>query len=284
MKKTLPILGLCILLVGCGSSETAIDSKIKDGDKVVIEGSEISITKNDIYKYMIDQFGSNQILDTALTYIADKEITDTEAIDKKVTEKLDQYKEQLTDGIDAYVKQLGFASEEEYINNSVKPAVKKEMLKDQYVTENLDKLTKSYNVHYLKVITVATEDAAKEIIKKSKTTEEFNTQLTNNSGQDIGIVTKDSTSIDANVIAALDKFSKDGIYSKPIATSDNKFAVVYVYNTNKKDLKEDIKTHLLTVSGIENDYKAHYLKKYKFDVYENKLKDELKDANKDYFG
>ncbi|MFQ7173981.1 MAG: hypothetical protein ACLRQF_19145 [Thomasclavelia ramosa] len=36
------------------------------------------------------------------------------------------------------------------------------------------------------------------------------------------------------LLKKLDKFTKDGIYNKVIKTSESKYAVVYVYNTDKK--------------------------------------------------
>ena len=48
------------------------------------------------------------------------------------------------------------------------------------------------------------------------------------------------------------KFTKDGIYNKVIKTSESKYAVVYVYNTDKKDLKDEIITNLASVSDMSN--------------------------------
>ena len=80
------------------------------------------------------------------------------------------------------------------------------------------------------------------------------------------------------------KFKKDGIYNKVIKTSDSKYAVVYVYNTDKTNLESEIKENLTSLSDISTKMETHYLRKYNFDVYEEALKDEIEETNEDYFG
>jgi hypothetical protein len=283
MKKIVPILGLSVLLAGCGST-TTMDSSITDGKNVVIEGSEISLTKDDLYHALLENYGSAQIIDIALNFIADKEITDEAAVEAKLTETLDSYASSMPDGIDVYAQDLGFKDGNDYIDTAIRPGIKQDLLREKYVDENYDTLVKDYHVRYLKTIAVDTESVAMDIIDKSTSLEVFNTYLTQYSGQDVGMVTKESTSVDANVIDNLDAFTKNGIYSKAIETTDGKFVVVYVYNTDKKDLKEEIRTQLLSSSGVATDYEIHYLTKYKFDVYENKIKEDIEEINEDYLG
>ena len=113
---------------------------------------------------------------------------------------------------------------------------------------------------------------------------DFDTLMSANSGSDNGMVTTDSSSIDKNIIDKLDKFKKDGIYNKVIKTSDSKYAVVYVYNTDKTNLESEIKENLTSLSDISTKMETHYLRKYNFDVYEEALKDEIEETNEDYFG
>ena len=39
------------------------------------------------------------------------------------------------------------------------------------------------------------------------------------------------------LLKKLDKFTKDGIYNKVIKTSESKYAVIYVYNSDKSKIK-----------------------------------------------
>lgn len=283
MKKIVPILGISLLLAGCSSSST-MDSSITDGKDEVVKGEEISLTKDDIYHSLLESYGSAQIIDTALNYIADKEITDDKKVETKLNELLEEYKSQMPDGIDVYAQNLGFVDGKEYTDTVLRPNAKQELLKESYVDDNYDKLVKDYQLRYLKTITVDTEAIAMDIIDNSTSVDAFNTYFAQNSGQDIGIVDKYSTSVDENVIDSLDLFTKDGIYSKAIKTVDDKFVVVYAYNTDKKDLKEEIKDYFLNSTNVATDCEVHYLTKYKFDVYENKLRDAIDELNEDYLG
>ncbi|MFV0396141.1 MAG: hypothetical protein ACK5LC_17435 [Coprobacillaceae bacterium] len=286
MKKLLPILGICTLLVGCSSGASGYDSTVVDGDKVVVEGEDISITKDDVYKYLMEEYGTSQLFDIAMNYIADKEITDEETIQAKVNETIEKYSSYMTDGIDAYAQQAGFENGDEYTEKVLKPDAKQQLLKEKYLDEDFDNIVKDYKVRYIKVITVDTESVAMDIIDKSTSVEAFNDFLDDEdkTGSDVGIVTKENTTVDANIIELLDKFTADGMYSKAIKTSDDKYAVVYVYNTDTAELKDDIRTHLLGLSSMGTDYEVHYLKKYKFEVFENKTKEEIDEINEDYLG
>lgn len=284
MKKTVCMLALGTLLVGCSSTnDSSYVTSLKDGNKTVMEGEGVTVSKNDIYMYLLDQYGSSQVVDMALSYICDKEITDQEAIDKKKQETLDEYTKYMEEDIDTYAKNLGFDDQQGYIDEMIIPTAKRELLKEKYINDKYDSIVKEYKVKYLKVITLDTESEALEIIDKTKDIETFDKYLSEKSGQDHGMVTTES-SIDKNIIAKLDKFTKDGMYSKAIKTKDDKYAIVYVYNTDKSKLKDEIKDNLQDIAAITSDCESYYLKQYKFDVYEQKIKDDIKEKNEDYIG
>ena len=183
-----------------------------------------------------------------------------------------------------YAKQSGYESSQEYIDDVITDGVKQNLLLKKYIDENYDDLLDEYKVKYIKTITLDTESAALSIIDQVKNGSDFDTLMSANSGSDNGMVTTDSSSIDKNIIDKLDKFKKDGIYNKVIKTSDSKYAVVYVYNTDKTNLESEIKENLTSLSDISTKMETHYLRKYNFDVYEEALKDEIEETNEDYFG
>ncbi len=54
MKKRNFVCINCYFLVGCGSSNAVTySSEVTDGDKTIISGDDVEITKNDIYYYII---------------------------------------------------------------------------------------------------------------------------------------------------------------------------------------------------------------------------------------
>ena len=272
-KNIIPLVVAGTLLVGCGSS-SAINytSEVSNGDKAVITIGDTKITNNEIYHHLLKQFGSSEVLSLALTYIADQEVTDKEAIKTKVDEKVASTKESLTTtSLDEVAKQYGFKNEQEYIDKIITVGVKQDLLKEKYIDKNYNDLIKEYKVKYLKIITVDTESGALSLIDKVKEGTDFDTVMTENSGSDIGLVTTKSTNVDSKIIEKLDKFTKDGIYNKVIKTSESKYAVVYVYNSDKSKIKDDVKSGLASVSEMSAKMESYYLKQYNFDIYEEAI-------------
>ena len=72
-------------------------------------------------------------------------------------------------------------------------------------------------------------------------------------------------------------------YAKAIKTSESKYAIVWVYNTDKSNLKDEIKKSLTSISNFSTKCETSYLRKYNFDVYEPSIKKKIKKSSKDYF-
>ena len=284
-KNIIPLVVAGTLLVGCGSSSAVnFSSEVSDGDKAIITIGDTKITNNEIYHHLLKQFGSSEVLSLALTYIADQEITDKEAIKAKVDEKVATAKENATTSLDEVAKQYGYKDEQEYIDKIVTVGAKQELLIEKYIDKNYNDLIKEYKVKYLKVITVDTESGALSLIDKVKEGADFDTVMNENNGSDVGMVTTKSTNVDSNIIKKLDKFTKDGVYKKVIKTSESKYAVVYVYNSDKSNIKDEVKSSLTSVSEMSTKMESYYLKEYNFDIYEEAIKDEIKESNEDYLG
>lgn len=284
-KKIIPLMVAGTLLVGCGSSSAvSYSSEVSDGDKAVITIGDTKINKNEIYHYLLQQYGSSEVLSLALTYIADQEITDEDAIKAKVDEKVASIRENVSTSLDEYAKQLGYDSEQDYIDGIVTVGVKQELLKEKYIDKNYKDLVKEYKVKYLKIITVDTESGALNLIDQIKDGADFDTVMNENSGSDAGMVTTKSTNVDSKIIDKLDKFTKDGLYSKVIKTSESKYAVIYVYNSDQSKIKDEIKSNLAAISEMSTKMESYYLKQYNFDIYEEAIKDEIKESNEDYLG
>lgn len=279
-KKIFPLALVATLIVGCSSSSTnTFSSEVSDGDKALVSVDDVEIKKNDIYHYLLEQYGSSEVLSLALSYIAEEELTDSDAIQKRIDEAVANYSNSSSGGTLAdAAKQYGLDSEQEYIDKVISVGIKQTMLKEKYIDENFDSLVNEYKVKYLKTITLDTESAALSIIDQVKDGSDFDTLMNENSGSDAGLVTTESSNVDSNIIDKLDKFSKDGIYSKVIKTSESKYAVVFVYNTDKKDLKEEITKDLSSIDDISKAMEQHYLDAYNFVVNESILDKEIESA------
>ena len=269
---------VCICLIGgCGyglyksfnKKDDSYVTHVKDGDSAVVKTGDVTITKDDLYEYFLDNDGLNMTLNSAINYVADQEITDEDAINSKVEELKQQYLQYAsTSDLETYAKDAGYESEDDFVKQILEPNAKIQLLQEKYVEDNFKSLVKEYKVKYLK-------DCTSE--------ESFTNYFNENSGTDAGLVTKESSSVDSKIIKKLDKFTKDGIYAKAIKTSESKYAIVWVYNTDKSNLKDEIKESLTSISNFSTKCETSYLRKYNFDVYEPSIKKKIKKSSKDYF-
>lgn len=292
--KIIVIVVCCVLVIGIcagtyfltkGSDDTvSYESGVKKGDNKLIYNDEVTITKNDIYKYFLENTGDNEVLLLAINYICDQEITDQDAINAEIEELKTSYTEYAGTDLDTYAKQSGYADEADLVANVLTPSAKQRLLLEKYIDEKYDDLLKEYKVKYLKTITCDTESQAIQIIDQSTSAEAFDALMNENGGSDAGLVTKSSTSLDEKVIDNLSKFKKDGIYSKAIKTSDEKYVVIWVYNTDTSAVKNDIVESLKNISDISSENEAYYLKKYDFTVNEEAIRDLIKEQYPEYIG
>ena len=286
------VIVVCLILIsGCAfaiyssfSNDDDYLTSVKDGQKTVVETEDITITKDDLYEYFLNYDGANLTLYSANNYVTDKEITDEDQINAKVEELKQQYISYVGGDLNSYAKENGYADEQSFVDDTIVPSAKSTLLQEKYIDKNYNSLLKEYKIKYVKTITFDTESQALKIIKGSKDETAFNNYMNEFSGVDQGMVSTESSSLDENIVKKLSKFTKDGIYSKAIKTSDSKYAVIWVYNTDKSQLKDEIKQSLSEISDISQKAETYYLKKYNFDVYEPKLKKQIKDISKDYFG
>lgn len=287
------IIIVCICLIGgCGyafynsfkNKEDSYVTHVSNGDKTLVKTADITVTKDDIYNYLLDSDGSSMTLNTAINYVADKEITDQDAINSKVDELKKQYLQYAgTSDLNTYATDAGYKDEDDFIKQVITPNAKLQLLQEKYVNKNFKSLVKQYKVKYIKYFTVDTESQALKIIKDITDETSFTNYFNENSGKDAGMVTKKSNDLDSKIVKKLDKFTKDGIYAKAIKTSESKYAVVWVYNTDKSNLKDEIKKGLTSLSDFTTKCETYYLRKYNFDVYEPSIKKAIKKTSKNYF-
>jgi len=283
MKKLAMLLLCSGLLVACSSSGYSV--KVSDSSDTLISGEGIEITKQDYFEHLLDSYGSSQILSDALTAIADKEITDQDEIDALLKEREELYAQYADGDLEEYAKSLGYESKDEYINEALLPDVKQELLRNKYIEENLETLLTEYQVTCFKKIIVDKESTALSIIKASTNEDEFDKQMKtySDNAEDAGIVTK-NTSLDENLTAKLETLSKiteDGVYSDAIKLSDDTYAVIFIYDTARKN-KDDYITALTSDQDVQEAVEGIYLEKYNFTVNDSKLKDAIKQISSQY--
>lgn len=283
MKKVLMLLLCGSLLYGCSSTKYSV--KVSDSQDALVTGSELNITKQDYFEYLLKYYGAQTVVSSMLDEIANKEITDQDKIDELVQKREDEYAQYADGDLEKYATNLGYASKEEYLNESLIPEVKQELLREKYIEEHLNDLIKEYNVCSFKKIVVEKESEALDIIEKSTDEDAFDKLMKDygSDSEDAGVVTKNST-LDDNLkekLSDLCKVEKDGVYSKAIKLSDDNYAVIYLYDTAHKNT-DDIISSLASDGEVQEKVEGAYLKQYHFDVYDDLLKEEIKDISDNY--
>ena len=283
MKKVVMLLLCGSLLYGCSSSQYSV--KVSDHQDALVTGSELNITKQDYFEYLLQYYGAQTVVSSMLDKIADQEITDQDQIDQLVKEREEEYAKYANGDLEQYAKNLGYESKEDYLNEALIPEVKQELLREKYIEEHLDDLIKEYQVCSFKKIVVEKESEALDIIEKATDEKAFD-QLMEDYGsdsEDAGVVTKNST-LDDNLkdkLSDLSQVDKDGIYSQAIKLSDDNYAVVYLYDTAHKNT-DGITSALASDGEVQEKVEGAYLKQYHFDVYDDLLKTEIKDISDNY--
>ena len=283
MKKLMMFLLCGGLLVGCSSSSYSV--QLSDADDVLMSSGDLSISKQDYFEFLLDHYGAKGIIDETLIAIADKELTDKDALYKAIKEEEETYAKYAGEDLDEYAKKLGYESKADYVEQVLTVNAKKKLLQEKYVKENLDQLIKDNQVVSFKKIVVTKESEALAIIKESTSQDIFDKKLKDagTDGEDAGIVTKNST-LDDNLkdqLKTLSEVDKDGVYKEAIKLSDDSYAVLYIYNTDHKNTDELI-SKLTSDSTIQEEIIGNYLKKYNFTVNDNRLKDAIKDNYDNY--
>ncbi|WP_249029796.1 hypothetical protein [Tannockella kyphosi] len=284
MRKLLTLLLAAILLVGCTSaSEASYITSLPDGDGVVVSGEGVTITYDDIYYYLLESYGAGTVLEEALLYIAQCEITDEDAIQEAIDSLVVDYETYMSMTIDEYAVYLGYPDGDTYIEEVITSSAMNSLLTQKYIGENFDQLVEDYQVKYLKVVEVDTESSALTLISETTDVDAFDALVEEYEGSDYGIITNQSY-IDENIVAKLDSFTADGLYSDAILTSTGTYALVYVYNTDLTDYVADVTDTLLYISDVVTLSEVHYLTTYEFSVYEGIIREEIEEYNTDYVG
>lgn len=284
MKKLIMLLLCGGLLAAC--SQSSYQVKVSDGNQTIVSGSDITLTKQDYFEALLDQSGPSTVLAKSLTTIADKELgesNDSEELQKIIEEKKKTYAG--NSSLKEAAKNYGFDSEEEYINEAIIPDAKQELLRNNYIQENLNDFITDYQVSRLKKIVVDKESTALSLIEKATSEDAFDKLMEENKDQseDLDIVTKDST-LDDNLKEKLEEFSKikeDGVYKEAVKLSDDSFAVIYLYDTAHEDTQEYVET-LSGIEDIQTEIEGIYLKKYHFTVNDKNIKERIKKLSSQY--
>ena len=284
MKKLGMILCALVLLTGCSLS---YNTELSDGSDTLASTDSMTITKQDLYLYILENYGADEVLDEALRTVADLEITDEDEVAELVEERQETYAS-YADDLEDYATSLGYEDADQFTELVIEPDVKQTLLIEKYIDDNYDDLIEDYQACSLKVIIVEKESEALTIIEDEPDADDFDALIEDeysDEGEDYGVVTK-NTSLDDNLLDLLEDFmeiEEEGVYEEAILLSDDTYAAVYIYDCDKEENSDTYKEALESEDDITDEAQVYYLKKYEFTVYEQLLKEEITEINEDYF-
>ena len=285
MKKLLLSLVCLVLLCGCGTSSNGYEVKVSDENATLLTVDGQKITKQGYFEHLLNNYGASTLVSEALVKIADTEVKDEKALQELVDDRVEIYEYYADGDLDEFAKGMGYASKDEFIEDALLPDAKQELLRNSYINANFDSIIAEYQVARLKVITFAKESDALAVIEKVDSLDKFNDQMKvyDDDSKDYDIVTK-NTNLDIELVNKLAEFNKlttDGVHPTAIKLSDAMYAVVYIYDTARSDHKEYV-DQLTTETELQEKIESHYLKKYGFNVYDQKLKNAVKALSSSY--
>lgn len=274
-KKILTSLLALSMLTGCTTiSNPEFTSTLVDGDQTIISVNGVDVNKNDIYHYMLSSLGPTSVIETALLAISDFEINDESLVNERSIESISGYSEYVENGsIEEYAISQGYDSQEEYMEEKIIPQVKKDLLKEKFVTIHLDSILSEYLPRFIKLISFDDEDAALEVLETISTEEDFNDLMDDNYGNDYGLVST-LGGIDTNIVSNLADFTEDGVYPELISSEYGGYYIVYVYNSDIETTDKDLLIREIAsgISTISTDYEVFYFDLYKLSIYESYIK------------
>lgn len=293
-KKMIALLVIAIVLVVgvitayiVTADKDGYTSSVQNSSSEVISG-DVSVTKKGLYEYLLDNYGANEVLNEAYNKITAKEITDKDAINTKVKELKQRYAE-YSGSFETYAKNQGYSDAKTFEKEVIVPEAKSDLLEEKFLDTKFNDVCKKYNVSYLKIVEYSKESEALKALKTVTSADAMNTLMNANtsSSTDLGFVCSKSstTTVDKKIIKALSKFTSlktDSVYKEAVKLSTGKYAVVYVYNTDKSAQKNDIVKNLLNLGDVKTDIETYYLKKYKFTVDDEKVKKQIKKISSKY--
>lgn len=267
-KKILGIMCAMVLMTGCSKSP-----KLSNGEEVVASLDGKDFTANELYDAMKGQYGTSILIDMIDSYIAEAEITDTDAANVYADSVISQYKLQYKQyGMDfnEALASSGFASEADFKKVIIADYNKNEVLKNYLKGEVTDKEIEKYykdeiseqlDVKHILVIPdvkdgatddekKAAEDAALEeakgLIKKLDEGANFDDLAKENSddtataknGGAINNVTKDGYV--AEFYNAAYKL-EEGKYTAEPVKSEYGYHIIYLVKKGEKESLESLK-------------------------------------------
>ena len=265
-------------LAGCTDASAKLDNQ---KTKVFTVG-DVKVTKGDMYSTMMTISGSDSVINDAEKKIAAKEIKVTDDMKKEAESTLSQYKTTYGDSFTSYLKEEGL-SEDKYLKEQLIPSLQISELTKQYVKDNFKSLCNKYSPIKGTVLTFSSENDANDAaaaLNKSAKVKDIISKYNSSSTGDAEVYTSES-SLDASIADTLKTISADDGWQE-VTGSDGSFNAVKLTSNDPDEFKDDAVDAIASITSVSDKAIVHYLKKYKFHVYDITVYNGIKNSNADY--
>lgn len=169
MKKLYTLIGLSLLLAGCGN----VTTKVSNANEALFKVGSSTITYGELYTVMLASDPSGVVRSMALQIILDKEIEITPEMDTRADEELESFISNVGDSLDMYLSYYGFKDAEDYRRNGILVNLQQEVLVQRYVEENLTQLIEQNRPQKVRILEVVDGERAQAALTDIKSGADF---------------------------------------------------------------------------------------------------------------
>lgn len=283
MRKLLTLLSLGLFLTGC-SDATA---RLSKPNAPVIEVGNTVITQDQVFQYLISNDTSSVIINMAKNVIRNAQVEVTDEIRKSAAADLKTMKDILQDDFELGLRQLGFRTEEEYMEMALIPLAQQNVMVKEYITENLDFIVTTYFPRQARIIEFTVEADAQEVldsIKAGGSTEELgkaNTTSLDFFGQ-LAIYHRDSM-IPESLKTILKNATAPLLTQEIIKDTNGKFYIVEIIEVIPSRFQEEMIKSLSTVSSLVDTMWVAKFNEANFTIYDIRVFNAIKDGDQSKF-
>ena len=282
MKKLIVLFSVLLLLAACGSNPSANLSN----NEIIFEMDGKQVKQNELFTIMKVSDAGNTALKLASKKLS--ESVEDSVVQKELDEMVKTQKDDLGDDFLTEIKALGFESEEDYINNSLKPYLKSKHLIETMLNENYSSFASEYIPREAKIVRLTDEAKANEATELLKNGKSFD---------DIAKDYKESTAYSGqSEIYFLQGSKLPTVVSEYITkqnapatsevlkagTDDAQYFLVEVVEADATKLQEKAVERALSVSEITQKYIARIHKEHGFKVYDQSIYNALQEQYANY--
>ena len=283
MKKILILLSLGLILAGCGDAT----AKLSTPNAPVLEIGDTVITQDQVFQYLLSGDTSIVIINMAKNVIRNAQVEITDEIKELAAADLKVMKDILKEDFELGLKQLGFSSEDEYVERALIPLAQQNVMMKKYIEENLDFVTATYFPRRARIIEFTVEADAKEVlegIKAGGSTEELGKENTTSLEFFGQLATYHRDSTIPNTLKTILKDANAPLLTQEVIKDENgKFYIVEVIEAVPSRFQEEMIKSLSAVSSLIDTMWVAEFKEANFAIYDIKAYNAIKDGDQSKF-